>query len=142
MIELLRAAAERVPFTTHLFRAELEDPSAQAAYPYVVLWSDLGHEFSGDDPWTDSLCDTPHQAEFTIRATYVGLTVDAVDVVARRTRQALNRAALEADGWHCDRLRMAPAMGIDSDESVQLRHGHPYYAVDEYRLIAAKETAA
>lgn len=138
MIEILRAAADHIPFTTHLFRADLTDPTATDAYPYVVLWADLGTPFSGDDPWTSSLCDTPDQLALTIRATYVGLQTGAVDIVASRTRAALNCTALAVPGWHCDRMRVAPVLGIDSDESVQIRHGHPYYAVDEYRLVATK----
>lgn len=138
MIELLRAAGKKIPFTTHLLRADLPDPSDQAAYPYVVLWADLGTPFSGDDRYTDSLCDRADATHVTIRATYVGLSSEAAAIVAEKTRAALDRQPLAGGDWSCDRVRVTPVLGIDSDESVQLRHGHPYYAVDEYRVIATK----
>ncbi|MDY6054345.1 hypothetical protein [Micrococcus sp.] len=138
MIDLLRAAAARVPFTTHLLRADLPDPGDPAAYPYVVLWADLGVPFSGDGRDSGSLGDRAAGLHLTIRATYVGLSPAAVAIVASKTRAALDRQALASEGWHCDRLRVFPVLGIDSDESVQLQHGHPYYAVDEYRVIATK----
>lgn len=138
MIDLLRAVAARVPFATHLLRADLPDPSDPAAYPYVVLWADLGTPFSGDDRYTDSLGDFADAIHVTVRATYVGLSPEAAAIVAEKTRAALDRQSLTEGGWSCDRLRVSPVLGIDSDESVQLRHGHPYYAVDEYRVIATK----
>ena len=105
-----------------------------------VLWSDLGLEFSGDQPgWDDSLADLPDALEVNIRATYVGLSKESVAVLARRTRAALNRAVLEVEGWTCAPLRQAPLAGIAADESVQIGQMHPHFAVDEYRLIATRE---
>jgi hypothetical protein len=135
VIQFLEAAKSLVPFTVHLFKA----PSG-AAHPFVVLWADGGWEFSGDTPgWDASLQDDPDSLELNIRATYSGLTKESVGVLLTRTRAVLNRATLDVPGWYCNRLVQSPVLGIDSDESVQLQHGHPFYAVDEFRLIATKE---
>lgn len=139
MIQFLEAAAALVPFTTHLFKHSSDAPSA-ADYPFVALWADGGWEFSGDAPgWDSSLQDDPDALELNIRATYTGLSKESVNVLLTRTRPVLNRATLVVPGWTCSRLKQSPVLGIDSDESVQLQHGHPYFAVDEYRLIATKE---
>lgn len=140
MKEFYEAAADLVPFDTHLFRYDPEGTPSADDYPHVVLWGDLGWEFSGDQPgWDASLSDKPDHVELTIHANYVGLSREAVNLLARRTREALNRAVLTVPGYHCNPLKQRPVFGIDSDESVQLSHGHPYYAVDEYHLIASKE---
>lgn len=140
MIEFIAAAAARVPFRAHEMGADLPDRPTPQDYPYVVLWSDLGLEFSGDQPgWDDSLADLPDALEVNIRATYVGLSKESVAVLARRTRAALNRAVLEVEGWTCAPLRQAPLSGITADESVQIGQMHPHFAVDEYRLIATRE---
>ena len=140
MIEFAAAAAALVPFRTHEMTADLPERPTEQDYPYVVLWSDLGLEFSGDMPgWDDSLADLPDALELALRATYVGLSKEAVSILARRTRAALNRAVLDVEGWTCGPLRQAPLTGIEVDEAVQIGQTHPYLAVDEYRLIAAKE---
>ena len=140
MIEFIAAAAARVPFRAHEMGADLPDRPTPQDYPYVVLWSDLGLEFSGDQPgWNDSLADLPDALEINLRATYVGLSKESVAVLARRTRAVLNRAVLEVDGWTCAPLRQAPLAGIAADESVQIEQTHPHFAVDEYRLIATRE---
>ena len=46
MIEFIAAAAARVPFRAHEMGADLPDRPTPQDYPYVVLWSDLGLEFS------------------------------------------------------------------------------------------------
>ena len=138
MKEFFEAAASLVPFRTYLFRVD-GTPSA-SQYPHVVLWGDLGWEFSGDQPgWDASLSDKPDHLELSIHATYAGLSKESVAGVASRTRAVLNRAVLTVPGYHCNPLKQRPEFGIDSDQSVQLSHGHPYYAVDEYHLIASKE---
>ncbi len=134
------AAAALVPFKTHLFQHDPPEKPTAADFPYVVLWGDLGWEFSGDQPgWDASLADLPDHLELNIQATYTGISKESVDVVLRGTRKALNRAVLTVPGYHCNPLKQRPEFGIDSDKSVQLSHGHPYYAVDEYHLIASKE---
>lgn len=140
MIEFVAAAAARVPFRTHEMTADLSERPTEQDYPYVVVWSDLGLEFSGDVPgWDDSLADLPDALEVTLRATYVGLSKQSVSILVRRTRAALNRSVLDVEGWTCGPLRQAPLTGIEVDEAVQIGHTHPYMAVDEYRLIASKE---
>lgn len=136
MIQFLEAAADLIPFDVHLYKRPDDAP-----YPFVVLWADGGWEFSGDEPgWDSSLEDDPDSLELNIRATYSGMSKESVNVLLSRTRAALNRATLVVPGWHCNRLVQSPVLGIGSDESVQLQHGHPYFAVDEYRLIATRET--
>lgn len=140
MIQFLETAADLVPFDTHLFRSPSATPDADN-YPFVVLWADGGWEFSGDMPgWDNSLEDDPDSLELNIRATYSGLSKESVNVLLTRTRAVLNRARLDVPGWYCNRLVQSPVLGIDSDESVQLQHGNPYFAIDEFRLIATRET--
>lgn len=140
MIEFVAAAAGLVPFRTHEMTADLPERPTPQDYPYVVVWSDLGMEFSGDMPgWDDSLADLPDALDLGLRVTYVGLSKESVAVLARRTRAALNRAVLDVEGWTCGPLRQAPLTGIEVDEAVQIGQTHPYLAVDEYRLIATKE---
>jgi len=142
VIELLRAAAARVPFPVHEFRADPDVPADPANYPYVVLWADLGERFTRHGPRATSLADLAPYEQLAIRATYVGLGVEAVDIVARRTRDALDRVTLRVPGWVCQRMKVSPVLGIDSDESVQIDHGHPYFAVDEYTLTALRRPDA
>lgn len=139
MIEFVAAAAGLVPFRTHEMTADLPERPTLQDYPYVVVWSDLGMEFSGDMPgWDDSLADLPDALDLGLRVTYVGLSKESVAVLARRTRAALNRAVLDVEGWTCGPLRQAPLTGIEADESVQIGQSHPHMAVDEYRLIATR----
>lgn len=142
MIQFLEAAALFVPadFPVHLMEHDPDGDPEAGQYPHVVLWSDPGWEFSGNEPgWDHSLRDEPDALELNIRATYTGLTKESAAVVLSRTRAALNRARPLVAGWACSRLGQAPLMGIQADKTIQVGHGHPYYAVDEYRLIATKE---
>lgn len=140
MIEAIRAAAELVPFTVHEYEFEPGRAPKPTDYPFVVLWADPGLEFSGNTPgWDDSLADEVDAIELDIRATYTGMSKESVGVLARRTREALNRTILVVPGWACSRLKQSPVQGIQRDRDVQVGHGNPYYAIDEYRLIATRE---
>lgn len=140
MIQFLDAAKTLVPFKVHLFEFTPGRDPMPADYPFVVLWADGGWEFSGNEPgWDDSLADVVDGVEVSIRATYTGLTKESANVLLTRTRAALNRATLTVPGWHCSRLKQSPVQGIQADRALQVGHGNPYYAIDEYRLIATKE---
>lgn len=140
MSEFLKAAAALVPFTTHEYEFAPGRSPAASDYPFVVLWADTGWEFSGNEPgWDDSLADEVDALELNIRATYTGLSKESVGVLIRRTRPVLNRATLQVPGWSCSRLKQSPVQGIEKDRDVQVGLGHPFYAIDEYRLIATKE---
>lgn len=140
MSAFLDAAAALVPFATHLYEFDPRRAPRPTDYPFVVLWADPGLEFSGNEPgWDDSLADEVDALELNIHATYTGLSKESVGVLIRRTRGALNRARLIVPGWECSRLKQAPIQGIQKDRDVQVGHGNPFYAIDEYRLIATRE---
>ena len=106
------------------------------AYPYVVLWGDLGNESSGG-PDGDSLEDVPDVLGLNVRATYAGLTGDSVLIVARNVRAALNRKTPAVTGWRCSKLRQSSLMDAQTDTSVTLTGGaHPIFAVDEFALVS------
>lgn len=108
------------------------------AYPYVVLWGDLGEESSGG-PDGDSLRDVPDVLSLRMRATYVGLTGDSLLIVARNARAALNRQMPTVAGWHTNPLRQAVLMDAQTDADVTLTGGgHPIFAVDEFALVSHK----
>lgn len=109
-----------------------------AAYPYVVLWGDLGQESSGG-PDGESLRDAPDTLSLRIRATYVGLTGDSLLIMARNARAALSRKTPAVTGWRTNPLRQSVLMDAQVDRDVTLTGGgHPIYAVDEFALVSHK----
>ena len=108
------------------------------AYPYVVLWGDLGSESSGG-PDGDSLEDVPDVLSLNIRATYVGLTWESALITARNVRAALNRKTPVVAGWMPSKLRQSSLMDSQTDTSVTLTGGaNPVFAVDEFALVSSK----
>ena len=108
------------------------------AYPYVVLWGDLGDESSGG-PDGDSLEDEPDVLSLRIRATYVGVTFDSMAIVARNVRADLNRKIPTVTGWHPGKLRQFVLMDGQVDKDVTLTGGgNPTFAVDEFTLVSEK----
>ena len=108
------------------------------AYPYAVLWGDLGEESSGG-PDGDSLQDVPDVLSLRPRITYAGLTFDSVLIVARNVRAALNRKTPVVAGWRPGKLRQTPLMDVQTDTSVTLTSGaNPVFAVDEFALVSTK----
>jgi hypothetical protein len=107
-------------------------------FPYVCLWGDMGDESSGG-PDGDSLCDTPDVLTLRIRATYAGLTGDALGVVAAKVRAALNRKTPVVAGWSPSKLRQSTLMDAQTDFDVTIPNiGHPIFAVDEFSLVSNK----
>jgi hypothetical protein len=108
------------------------------AYPYVVLWGDLGEESSGG-PDGDSLRDVPDVLSIRIRATYVGVNGDSMLITARNTRAALNRKTPVVEGWKLNPLRQSVLMDGQVDKDVTLTGGgNPTFAVDEFALVSHK----
>jgi hypothetical protein len=125
-----------LPSTLRVYMWNVPDAPA---YPYVVLWGDLGEESSGGADG-DSLLDNPDILSLRLRATYVGLTGDSVLIVARNVRAALNRKTPVVDGWHPNPLRQAVLMDAQTDTDVTLTGGgHPIFAVDEFALVSHKQ---
>ena len=119
-------------------RAYLWNVPALPAYPYVVLWGDIGTESSGG-PDGDSLEDVPDVLTLNIRATYAGLTGDSVLIVAQNVRAALNRRIPVVEGWRPGKLRQSSLMDAQTDTSVTLTGGaNPVFAVDEFSLTSSK----
>lgn len=109
-----------------------------SAYPYVVLWGDLGEESSGG-PDGDSLQDVPDVLSIRIRATYVGVNGDSMLITARNTRAALNRKTPVVSGWKPNPLRQSVLMDGQVDKDVTLTGGgNPTFAVDEFALVSHK----
>ena len=107
-------------------------------FPYVCLWGDLGDESSGG-PDGDSLCDTPDVLTLRVRATYAGLTGDALGIVAAKVRAALNRKTPVVAGWAPSKLRQSVLMDAQTDFDVTIPNiGHPIFAVDEFSLVSNK----
>ena len=132
----------RPTLRVHMFTVTQEKNSDGSlkplAYPYVVLWGDLGEESSGG-PDGDSLQDVPDVLSIRMRATYVGLTFDSMAIVARNVRADLNRKTPVVTGWHPGKLRQAVLMDADVDRDVTFTGGgNPVFAVDEFTLISNK----
>ena len=108
------------------------------AYPYVVLWGDLGDESSGG-PDGDALADVPDVLSLRIRATYVGLTFESMAIVAKNVRSDMNRKTPTVTGWRPGKLRQAVLMDAQADTDVTLTGGgNPIFAVDEFALVSHK----
>lgn len=135
ILEHYNAVRALLPSTVRVHMWSVPDG---AAYPYVVLWGDLGDESSGG-PDGDSLEDVPDVLSLRIRATYVGLTGDSLLIIARNARKALSRKAPAVAGWRTNPLRQAVLMDAQVDRDVTLTGGgHPIYAVDEFTLVSHK----
>jgi hypothetical protein len=117
----------------------LGDVPELPAYPYAVLWGDLGEESSGG-PDGDSLEDSPDVLSLRPRVTYAGLTFDSVLITARNVRAALNRKTPTVEGWRTNPLRQSSLMDVQVDHDVTIPGSgtHPLFAVDEFALTSVK----
>lgn len=109
------------------------------AYPYVVLWGDLGTEVSGDANG-DSLGDVVKGLSLRIRATTVAQNWDSLAITITRVRAALNRKTPYVPSWKPSRLKQSVLMDAqpDTDVTIPGTTNHPYYAVDEYAMVSEK----
>lgn len=143
ILEHYNAVKALLPSTVraYMWKAEERDSTGKVlppAYPYVVLWGDLGEESSGG-PDGNSLRDVPDVLSLRIRATYVGVNGDSMLITARNARAALSRKTPAVEGWNPSPLRQSTLMDGQVDRDVTLTGGgHPTYAVDEYELISQK----
>lgn len=124
----------------HLYTAELSTPPGAADYPYVLLWGDPGLEFSGE-PGDRTSADVVDQLQFGIRATYAGLSGEALSIVIGPTRRALNRARPVVAGRKCSRLRQSVLAPMETDYSLVVGSRHPVFAVDEFLLTSSATTS-
>jgi hypothetical protein len=103
------------------------------AYPYAVVWGDLGRAGG------DSLGDAVDQMDLRPRVTYVATGFEQLLFVADRVRAALNRATPVVAGWSPSRLRQQALVPSTTDYDVTFTDGsHPVYAVDEYPFTSDK----
>lgn len=107
-------------------------------FPYAVIAPGLEYEFSGNGRWDGTLADIADGIELPIRVTMSGLTVESVQVLQDKIRPAMNRADLDVDGWTRTRLKMTPLSRLTEDTTVTVGNLYPWFAVDEYRLIARR----
>lgn len=106
----------------------------EPAYPYVVLWGDLGTET------TEAMDDEPDALELRIKATYGALTGGSLAWIAGKVRSALNRRSPVVAGWAPGRLHQQSLMDAQTDYDVTFPGGggHPVFAVDEFDLLSQK----
>ena len=129
------AVRAMVPAGTQVYAWSVPSPPV---YPYVCFWGDLGEESSGG-PDGDSLSDVPDLLTLRIRATYAGVTGDAVSEVARKVRAALNRKTPAVAGWAPSPLRQSVLNDAQTDFSVTIPNvGNPVFAVDEFALVSER----
>jgi hypothetical protein len=85
------------------------------------------------------LSDVPDVLSVRVRATYAGLTGDALGEVARKVRAALNRKTPAVTGWFPSPLRQSSLQDAQTDFDVTIPNiGHPIFAVDEFSLVSEK----
>ena len=149
MSDFISAFADRVsaetPFTVHKGRFQPRDAQGVSDYspddfPFIVVRMGLDEEFSGGGRDAPALDDVVDAVEVPLMVTYSGMSFDSVRVLQNATRAAMNRASLVVAGWHCGRLRQSPRLAPTEDDDVTVNYSHPWFAVDEYRLIATRET--
>lgn len=140
----ISAFADRVReigFTVHQDMFDPRDAAGQSNFrpenfPYVVVSSGLEYEFSGNGRFDGALADLIDGIELPIRVTMAGMLADSVKVLQQKIRPVMNRADLGVEGWTKTRLKMTPLARSDMDTTVTVGGMHPWFAVDEYRLIA------
>lgn len=107
-------------------------------FPYVVVSPGLDYEFSGNGRFQPSVADLVDGIELPIRVTMSGLTIDSVLIIQKRIRPVMNRADLAVPGWTETRLKMTPLSRPAEDTTITVGTLSPWFAVDEYRLIASR----
>lgn len=138
MIAVAKAMQALAPpgFKCYLFEPKLSKPPVLSDYPYVFLWGRPGNRLSGEE-FDDSLSDTYRGELVEVKATYVGLNDDSLNIVMNRFRAAWDRINLEVPGFARGRLKQSELMDAQADETAVLVGNYrPRYAVDQYRFMA------
>lgn len=107
-------------------------------FPYAVVSPGLEYEFSGNGRFDPAVADLVDGVELPIRVTISGLTIESVLVVQQKIRPVMNRADLAVPGWSETRLKMTPLSRPAEDTTITVSGLSPWFAVDEYRLIASR----
>lgn len=109
------------------------------AYPYVVLWGDLGNEVSGDAAG-EALDDVVRGLSLRVRVTCVAQSWDSLMITVNRVRAALNRKVPAVYGWAPSKLKQSSLLDaqVDRDVVIPGTKSNPFYAVDEYALVSEK----
>lgn len=111
------------------------DVPEEPAYPYVVLWGDIG-QMTGE-----SLCGTPDLLNLRARLTYAGLTGSQLLIVVDAVRPLLNDRVIPVDGWAPTRIRQTSLQDAQADYSVSIpsTRNHPVFCVDEFPFTSQRK---
>lgn len=140
MIAVAKAMQELAPpgFKCYLFEPKLSKPPVLADYPYVFLWGNPGDRLSGED-FTDSLCDSFAAERVEVKATYVGLTDESLQIVMARFRDVWDRVNLSVPGFAPSRLKQSGLLDAQADETAVLVGNYrPRYAVDQFTFVGSR----
>jgi hypothetical protein len=111
----------------NLYDGQVPDPPA---LPYWVLYLDTSVEGA------TQLCATSNRADFRFQITSVGLTAEAVRIVAGRARGLVIDQRLTVPGRACGLIRHETSIPVRADRDVTLDGAHPMFAVDTYRFVS------
>lgn len=112
------------------------DATGVESYPYMILWASPTGTPSIERPVTGLAVDF----DDTFGVTSVGLSAEAVRIVAKAARDALCPNGLPTKVAVTGRdvtIEPAESRQMQVDKNVTLRDGsHPLYAVDTYRIVS------
>lgn len=140
MIDVAKAMQALAPpgFKCYLFEPKLSAPPVNADYPYVFLWGNPGDRLSGEE-LTDSLCDSYQAERVEVKATYVGLTDESLNIVMNRFRDAWDRVNLEVPGFAPTRIKQSGLLDAQADDmAVLVSNRRPRYAVDKFTFLGSR----
>lgn len=132
MLDHYQAIKAMLPTDLTVYLGGTPAKDADIVYPYAIVWGP-----ALDEP-ADTVDDVPSHIDGWVRITYVGLGFDAAAKTAARVRSALNRRSPQVPGRVCEKLRLSPLRGIESDpDVVDVETGlNPYSGVDEFHLVS------
>lgn len=123
-----------LPAGTRVHRGYVSKKLTSADYPYVVLGG------SGGDESTEALAGDVDSLEFRLKATYSGLSFDAVLIQMEKVRRVFLSERVVVPGWSCGTVRHEAALNIQVDFDVTLTDSslHPVFAVDEFTVFCSR----